>query len=170
MITSTAIVINVDHYFMQLSSCLHTHRAPLRYFYPSSAPRPLLLFFFFFSQPSFYLFTTLSSHQIQSSGTTHHGVAQSGPVSGSFRHGFTRVKVAYQYNNSSQCTRMTGVRFGSSVLNLMLSSVQSRWDSLYTCISLPCPAMRDHERTHRSRERGSRVSRQKTGRSEIILS
>ena len=133
MITSTAIVINVDHYFMQLSSCLHTHRAPLRYFYPSSAPRLLLLFFFFLSSSSLSTIvlslldsTSLYPHQIQSSGTTHHGVAQSGPVSGSFRHGFPRVKVAYQYNNSSQCTRMTGVRFSSSVLNLFLYETESR--------------------------------------------
>lgn len=108
----------------------------------STPPLPLVfLLFFFFSQPSFYLFLTLPlySHQIQTSGTTHHGVTQSGPVSGSFRHGFPRVKVAYQYNNSSQCTRMTGVRFGSSVLNLMLSSVQPRGFYTYVHLSvLPC--------------------------------
>lgn len=133
-----------------ISSSYHpayiTHRAPLRYFYPSSAPRlsSLLLLLLLplnhrsISLPHYTIFNSI--------GTTHHGVAQSGPVSGSFRHGFPRVKVAYQYNNSSQCTRMTGVRFGSSALNLILSSVHGGF--LYIRASLlSCPAMRDHERT-----------------------
>ena len=121
---------------------------------------PLPLVFFSSSSSSLPSLSTivLSFHWLYLSifspnptGTTHHGVAQSGPVSGSFRHGFPRVKVAYQYNNSSQCTRMTGVRFGSSVLNLFLSVHHGGVLYIRASLCSVLPWETTKERTHRNR-------------------
>lgn len=109
------------------------------YFYPS-APRLLLFFSSLLSSPTHPLFHLLLSIQLPFLPIRYgsHGAALSEPRNGFVRYGFTRVKVAYQYNNS-QCTCMTGVRLGSSVSRIYPLAVHG-----HVHFSLLVTGMGDH--------------------------